>query len=128
MSESFLGAGWAFPLKVTPGGGIARSKDEQKIKESILLILSTARGERQMRPAFGADLFRLLFEPNNTVTANLASHYVEEALTLGEPRIEVDQVDVKNDLENGRLLIEVSYHIRATNSPQNLVYPFYLQE
>jgi len=33
MSESFLGAGWAFPLRVTPGGGIARSKDEQKIKE-----------------------------------------------------------------------------------------------
>ena len=116
--DNFLGSGWAFPLKVTPSGGIARSKDEQKIKESIRLILSTGKGERVMRPTFGADLQRLVFEPNNTVTANLVSHYIEEALTLWEPRIQVDQVDVKNDVANSRLLIEVSYHIRATNSPQ----------
>ena len=128
MSESFLGSGWSFPLKVNARGGIARSKDEQKIEESIMLILGTAPGERIMRPDFGADLHRLVFEPNNSVTANLAAHYVEKALTMWEPRIEVSDVNVRNDSENGRLLIEVNYYIRATNSPQNLVYPFYLHE
>lgn len=128
MSKSFLGSGWSYPLKVNPGGSIARSKGEYKIKESIMLILGTAPGERIMRPSFGADLHRLVFEPNNSVTANLAAHYVERALIMWEPRIQVNKVNVKNDIENGCLLIEVQYHIRTTNSPQNLVYPFFLHE
>jgi len=129
MSEQdFLGTGWRFPLQSTHSGGIATSRNEQKIKESIILIVSTAKGERVMRPTFGCDLQQLVFEPNNSVTANLARHYVEEALTLTEPRIEVDEVSVENDNPNGRLMIEVKYFVRATNSPQNLVYPFYLQE
>ena len=122
----FLGVGWRFPLQANPSGGIARARNEQKIKESITLILSTAKGERMMRPTFGCDLQKLVFEPNNTVTANLTTHYVEEALTLLEPRIQVDKVEVTN--ENEHLLINVAYTIRATNSPQNLVYPFYLKE
>lgn len=129
MAENdFLGVGWRYPVQTNPSGGIARSRQEQKIRESIMIILGTAKGERLMRPTFGCDLNFLVFEPNNSATANLAAHYVEEALTLGEPRIQVDDVEVKNDNENGCLLIEVNYLIRATNSPQNLVYPFYLKE
>lgn len=126
--KEFLGTGWAFPLAISPRGGIAKSRDEQKIKESIMIVMGTEKGERMMRPTFGCDLHRLVFEPNNSVTANLAAHYVEKALTLWEPRIQFEKVEVKNDLENACLLIEVFYHIRETNSPQNLVYPFYLHE
>ncbi len=129
MSEhDFLGTGWRFPLQTHASGGIAGSRNEQKIKESIILIISTAKGERVMRPTFGCDLQQLVFEPNNSVTANLARHYVEEALTLWEPRIGVDEVAAEIDNPNGQLLIKVKYFVRATNSPQNLVYPFYFQE
>ncbi|RMD99111.1 MAG: baseplate protein [Calditrichaeota bacterium] len=126
--QDFLGVGWKFPLQPNPSGGIARSRHEQKIKESIMIILGTARGERLMRPTFGCDLHSLVFEPNNRATANLAAHYVEEALTLHEPRIQVQKVEVENDLATNSLLIKIAYRIRATNSPQNLVYPFYLNE
>ena len=128
QERDFLGTGWAFPLQIGHTKGLAFARGEQKIKESIMLILSTAKGERMMRPNFGCDLQRLAFEPNNTVTANLAAHYVEQALTLYEPRIQVDNVTIRNENKLGRLLIEMSYRIRATNSPQNLVYPFYLRE
>ena len=30
--------------------------------------------------------------------------------------------------ENNRLLIQMTYRVRATNTVSNLVYPFYLQE
>jgi len=33
-----------------------------------------------------------------------------------------------DDNERNRLLIEVSYQVRATNTFYNLVYPFYLLE
>lgn len=129
MAENdFLGIGWKFPLQLNPSGGIARASREQKIKESILIILGTAKGERVMRPDFGADLHRLVFEPNNSVTANLAKHYVEEALILWEQRIQVKNVEARNEMDEGRLIIDIDYIIRATNSPQNLVFPFYLNE
>ena len=128
QEREFLGVGWAFPLQTGSSKGLVQVRGEQKIKESMKLILSTAKGERMVRPDFGCDLQQLVFEPNNSVTANLAAHYIEQALTLWEPRIQVDNVNAENENKLGRLLIEISYRIRATNSPQNLVYPFYLQE
>ena len=46
MNREMLGSGWRFPLQVTPGGQIARARYEERIEESIYLILSTAKGER----------------------------------------------------------------------------------
>ena len=125
--RDFLGAGWKVPLQVNPRGGIARASGEQKIKESIITILGTAEGERVMRPAFGSKLHTLAFEPNNQITAELARHYTTEALTLWEPRIQVDRVSVTHNPAAERLDIDIRYTIRDTNSPQNLVYPFYVK-
>ena len=43
-NREFLGVGWRFPLQVTPDGRIAQARHEQRVEESILLILSTAPG------------------------------------------------------------------------------------
>jgi phage baseplate assembly protein W len=126
MNTDFLGKGFAYPLQINPQGGIKISKQEQKIKESILVVLGTQYGERLMRPDFGCNLKSLIFAPNNTATANLARHYVEEGLTKWEPRIILDEVIVENDNSQERLIIHVRYRIKSTNDPGNLVYPFYL--
>lgn len=128
MNTDFLGKGFAFPLQTNQRGGISVSKHEEKIKESILTILGTQYNERVMRPDFGCNLKSLLFAPNNTSTANLARHYVEEGLTKWEPRIALDEVIVENDNSENKLLIHVSYRIKSTNEPGNLVYPFYLDQ
>ncbi len=128
MSTDFLGKGAAFPLQVNPRGGIEKSAHEQKVQESIRMILGTAHGERLMRPNFGSNLKSLVFAPNSPATANLARHYVEDALTTWEPRIMLEDVTVENDHTNARLLIQVRYIIKSTNEPQNLVYPFYLEQ
>jgi phage baseplate assembly protein W len=54
---------------------------------------------------------------------------VREALVDWEPRIDVLDVQVTTDTqEHNRLIIEVGYRVRATNTLHNLVYPFYLDE
>lgn len=126
MTTDFLGKGFAYPLQIHPRGGIKESRQEQKIRESILTILGTQHGERIMRPIFGCNLKSLVFSPNNIATANLARHYVEEGLTTWEPRIILDEVIIDNDNQNGRLMIHIHYKIKSTYEPQNLVYPFYL--
>jgi Bacteriophage baseplate protein W len=128
MNTDFLGKGFAFPLQLNQTGGIKKSEYETKIKESLQVILGTQRGERLMRPTFGADLKRLAFAPNTPATANLAQHYVEDAIRLWEPRVLLDEVIVQNDNSKAQLLIHIRYRIKSTNEPGNLVYPFYLQQ
>ncbi len=126
-NEDILGTGWSFPLRIDGRGGIALSRHENDIEESICLILSTAKGERRMRPNFGCDIHNLIFAPNNATTWGLATHYVEEALGWWEPRIEVTEIDTQPDPQDtSRLLINIRYRIKATSDARNLVYPFYL--
>ncbi len=129
MSKDFLGTGWHYPVELDDQGRLLYSAGEAKVQESILIILGTALGERVMRPDFGSRLRELVFAPLDTSTKSLVAHYVTQALVTWEPRIDVLSVDVSDEeaLE-GKLLVNVQYNVRATNSTFNLVYPFYLRE
>jgi phage baseplate assembly protein W len=95
----------------------------------VRIILETGRGERVMRPDFGAGLNEFVFEPINATTRALIRYRVEEALVTWEPRIRVETIDVKPTAEaRGKIDITIEYRVRATNTFHNLVYPFYLQE
>jgi phage baseplate assembly protein W len=127
--RDFLGIGWRFPLQVTPSGSIAQARHEQRIEESILLILSTAPGERPMLPDFGCGIHDLLMAPNDPRTVALVVHMVRRALTRYESRIDLLDVSADNSPDAPNLLlIRLGYRIRATNALGNLVYPFYIKE
>jgi len=129
LRRPFLGMGWKFPLQVTPSGGIATSAEEDRIEESIFLILATAPGERLMLPDFGCGIHDLVFSPNDTGTISKIIDLVRRALTTYEPRIDV--LDVSAETSSGQpnlLLIRVDYRIRDNNSMKNLVYPFFITE
>ena len=123
----YLGIGWRLPVGVDSSGAIATAAGEERIRESIRMILATAPGERIMRPEFGCAIHDLVFAPNDGATAGRAAGAVREALVLWEPRIELLRVEVVPGAEPELLLIEVEYRIRATDSRYNLVYPFYLE-
>ncbi len=129
LRRPFLGIGWKFPLQVTPTGGIATSSEEQKIEESILLVLSTAPGERLMLPDFGCGIHDLVFSPNSSSTVTMVVDLVRRALTKYEPRIDVVDVTAETSTEQPNLLlIRVDYRIRDNNAMANLVYPFFITE
>lgn len=122
-----LGKGWRYPVQLDDQNEIALAAGEEDIQQAIWIILSTALGERLMRPDFGCGIHDLVFAPNNTGTAGMARFYVEDALMRWEPRIDLEEVEVQADpTEPELLLISVSYQVRTTDSRYNLVYPFYL--
>jgi uncharacterized protein len=128
-SRDFLGIGWKFPLQVTPGGTIAQSRYEQRVEESIYLILSTAQGERLMLPDFGCGIHDLVFAPNNVSTPTRVVQLVRQALAAYEPRIDVLGLSAEPAPDQPNLLlIRINYQIRANNAVGNMVYPFYIQE
>lgn len=129
MSRDFLGTGWQFPVTTDRRNEIALSTAEADIRESIRIIIGTAKGERVMRPDFGCGIHEYVFATIDTTTRNLIASTVREALVEWEPRIDVLNVDVAvEEIDAGVLPISVDYRVRSTNTEFNLVYPFYLQE
>ena len=132
MAESeLIGRGWAYPVGISGSGGIALSSGTTDIEEAVRAILGTSPGERAMRPDFGCRIHELVFAPVTGETLGLAKHYVEEALGWWEPRIDVREVLTEVDPADrfgARLLVSISYTIRATKDERTLVYPFYLIE
>jgi len=129
MSKPFLGIGTGFPLTLdAKTHGVVRAEYEESVRQSILIILGTAKGERVMRPDFGCGIHDLVFATMSASTIGRIDREVHEALLRHEPRIDVLAVNVTPDATGGVLLIDIEYEVRATNTAFNLVYPFYLQQ
>ena len=130
MAKEFLGRGWKFPVAVNPATGrIAMSEFEEDIKESIRIIVSTAPGERVMRPEFGCGIHDLAFAPMSRITIGLFESRVREAINKFEARIDIVKLEISTrDADRGKLEIDLTYRIRDTNAHFNLVFPFYLTE
>lgn len=125
----FLGKGWKFPFKINHLGKVEISSYETDIKEAIFIILGTSPGERIMQPDFGCGIHEYVFSTMDTLSLRLIENTVIEALTRWEPRIELIEVKVITDPANdGKLLVNLDYRVRTTNTSFNLVYPFYLKE
>jgi hypothetical protein len=143
MSKLFLGRGLGFPVSLSSQGKLQVAEYEESVRQSILIILGTAKGERVMRPDFGCGIYDLVFEVNTPSTAGRVSQSVQDALLVFEPRIDVINVNVNSGIvarnrqtneeeiqlaSNGDvMLIGIDYRVRATNNVFNLVYPFYLE-
>lgn len=134
--DRFLGRGWAFPptFRRSPLGTSAVELVEARedIEQSLRILLSTSLGERVLRPDYGCNLSDYQFEPMNASLVGFIRDMVTTALIYHEPRIRVERVEVTQpthqDALEGRLLIEVDYTIRTTNSRFNFVFDFYQNE
>ena len=110
-------------LQLTARGGIDMIAGDDSVRQAILLLLSTAPGERVMRPQYGCLVHRLIFSPNDDTTAGLAIYYVRRALELNEPRVEIVQLDAqRHPEEDERLEINLVYRVRATQRTEQLAF------
>jgi phage baseplate assembly protein W len=70
-----------------------------------------------------------VFEPVTTTLRTVMTDKIKTALLIYEPRIEVEKVEIDSEGElEGKVLIDVHYKVRTTNSRYNYVFPFYKAE
>lgn len=111
-------------LQFLPSCGIAMVDGANAVRQSLMLLLSTQPGERIMRPEFGCDLHRLVFEPNDETTAGLAIHYVRTAIARWEPRVEILGLDAEAAADDlSRLDIVLDYRVRVLLVTDRIVFP-----
>ena len=129
-STSFLGKGWGFPPEFSAkSGSVAMTADEEDIRKSLEILLSTRPGERMMRPDFGCDLNSLSFEPITSSLKSFIKDLIKTSILYHEPRITVEDVILNADqAQEGKIVITIEYIVRTTNTRTNFVYPFYLRE
>lgn len=130
MNDAFLGRGWEFPPtfdSVTKSAVMTEYEDD--VASSLKILLTTMRGERVMLPLYGCNMQELLFRSLDTRTKALIVDMIETAIIYHEPRIKLEKVKLSDDSEiEGRVVIEVIYRIKTTNSRFNFVFPFYKTE
>ncbi len=123
---SFLGRGWAFPVRfdeeqssVSMVGGI------EDIEESLKILLKTLPGQRVTHLEYGCKLRDLIFSPIDRNLSFLIREAVGNAIEKFEPRIELKDVFLnKEEEQEGKIFLELTYIVKLTNSRYNLVYPF----
>ncbi|MEO8960782.1 MAG: GPW/gp25 family protein [Ginsengibacter sp.] len=130
VTKSFLGTGWGFPPTFSIfAPGIEMISNEDDIKSSLEILLTTRQGERVMRPDYGCNLDELVFEPLTTTFKTYIKDLIATAILYFEPRIDVNKIDLDDTGElEGRILIVIDYTVSATNSRFNFVFPFYKNE
>lgn len=128
--NSFLGTGWAFPPEfVKEQKQTKMISNEEDIKSSLHILLTTRLGERVMFPEYGCNLEELLFESLNRTLITYIIDLIKTAILYHEPRIDVIKIDIsETDPLEGKLIIAIDYIVRATNSRTNVVFPFYKEE
>jgi phage baseplate assembly protein W len=129
--NSFLGTGWGFPPTFSNAARnqLQMVSDKEDIKESLFILMHTIPGERLMLPEYGCNLRLLVFENIDTAFNNEVADIIFKAILRYEPRITFNftNIDTSGQLD-GVVLITIDYNIIATNTRNNIVFPFYLQE
>jgi phage baseplate assembly protein W len=126
MSD-FRGSGWTFPILPDAGGALRLVDGDANVAQSLRLLLSTAAGERVMRPGFGTDVPGLVSAPGSPANLRLLETRIREAVRDWEPRVILDDVTAAADPEEPeQVSVEVAWTVRRTNTRMSTVFPFYL--
>ena len=96
---------------------IVVSKDASAIKQAIVNLLLTNKGERLMNPEYGSGIRRYLFEPLDYGTSALIKQNIVTTIGRFEPRISVQEIVSRPDFENNGFEITMTYSIVGTSNP-----------
>lgn len=128
-NKSFLGIGWDFPPTFRKDANATSMViNEENIRQSLMVLLSTSPGERVHRYDYGCAIRKYAFEKMDVTTQTLLKDQIQKSIILFEPRIILNSISFDTEQQNGVLFISINYTIRQTNRRSNIVYPFYLNE
>ena len=96
---------------------VARLFDVQAIKRAVKNIILTNEYERPFNPDFGCNLRGFLFENITEPLLVIIKDRVAMAIEKYEPRVSVEDVVVKNDIDKNGINIQVSFLINGVEAP-----------
>ena len=96
---------------------IVVSKDASAIKQAIVNLLLTNKGERLMNPTYGSDIRSYLFEPLDYGTAAQIKGNIQSTIDRFEPRISISELKCVPNYNDNGFDVEMTYIIRGSDEP-----------
>ena len=93
------------------------SKDASAIKQAIVSLLLTNKGERLMNPKYGSDIRKYLFEPLDYGTAAQIKGNIQSTIDRFEPRISISELKCIPNYNDNGFDVEMTYIIRGSDEP-----------
>ena len=93
------------------------SKDASAIKQAIVSLLLTNKGERLMNPKYGSDIRSYLFEPLDYGTAAQIKGNIQSTIDRFEPRISISELKCVPNYNDNGFDVEMTYIIRGSDEP-----------
>ena len=93
-------------------------EDVIAIKRSVKNLVQTNFYERPFHPELGCGVRQLLFENFTPLTAIYMRRKIEEVLTNYEPRISLTGVNVDDDQDRNRIVVDIHFRIIGVDGPQ----------
>ena len=110
----------ALPFSFNSAGELSYTNDEKKIiQDQVVLTVMTKFGERVMRPNFGSDVQKALFENIEESTETIKSS-VATCFATWLPNLELIDVNPTIDTDNGVIDIQVEYRKGLVTLSQSL--------
>jgi phage baseplate assembly protein W len=98
----------SFPFTLDPFGKTASTTDQRKIyQDRVLTLLSTAVGERPMRPTYGTNIATAMFENQGNVEKAI-NDAVRSAISKWIPELTVNNIFLKGFLDTGAVTVELN--------------------
>lgn len=102
-------------IKVTSTGDISSVYNADSIKQSLSMIVDTARGSRIFFPLFGCRIRSFLFEPLDEEISRRIGEELQTTITSYERRISILSIDISIDFEKAGYTIDIIYKVNTTN-------------
>ena len=93
-------------------------EDVIAIKRAVKNLVQTNFYERPFHPELGCGVRQLLFENFTPLTAIYMRRKIEEVLTNYEPRISLTGVNVDDDQDRNRIVVDIHFRIIGVDGPQ----------
>jgi phage baseplate assembly protein W len=104
---------------------IAPLKDIDAVKAAVKNLVLTSFGERPFQPNLGSAIKGLLFEPADRISIAVLRKSIVDVLRKNEPRIDSITIEVKDESENNRYMVDLGFRVISLN--QEVDISFYLQ-
>ena len=93
------------------------SRDASAIKQAIVNLLLTNKGEKLFNPNYGSDIRSYLFEPLDYGTAQQIIGNIEFTIAKWEPRIQILDLDAVPNYNDNGFDVQMTYQIIGTDTP-----------
>lgn len=104
---------------------IGKKVDANAIVQSLKNLILLNHYEKPFHPEIGSNVRKMLFEPVDSVTANLLSKEITDVINNFEPRVKLENVRVEENFDGNGFDVTMTFFI--VNLPNPISVSFFLE-